>query len=129
MLRSKTIGNGAFERYADGGGRKGTVEDAGDVSCACHWTVNQSAKLNTGVMYGKAYSICDAAIVVPNDSDVLVPDDLANVDVAVGFHSGSHYSAQQALESFLAPKDIAPEILSAPAGHALMPPSLAKFRP
>ena len=28
---------GAFERYAEGHGRKG--EGAGDVSCACHWTV------------------------------------------------------------------------------------------
>jgi hypothetical protein len=27
---------GAFERYAEGHGRKG--KNAGDVSCACHWT-------------------------------------------------------------------------------------------
>ena len=98
--------HGAFERYADGGGRKGTAENAGDISCACHWTVNQSAKLNTGVMYGKAYSICDAAIVVPEDSEIFTPNDLANVDVAVGYHSGSHYSAQQALEPFLASEQI-----------------------
>ena len=98
--------HGAFERYADGGGRKGTAKNAGDVSCACHWTVNQSAKLNTGVMYGKAYSICDAAIVVPEESEICVPGDLANVDVAVGYHSGSHYSAQQALEPFLASEEI-----------------------
>ena len=54
---------GAFERYAEGHGRKG--EGAGDVSCACHWTVNQAAKLEEGVMWGKAYSVCEAAIVVP----------------------------------------------------------------
>ena len=29
---------GAYERYAEGHGRKGA--GAGDVSCACHWTVN-----------------------------------------------------------------------------------------
>ena len=98
--------HGAFERYAAGGGRKGTAKNAGDVSCACHWTVNQSAKLNTGIMYGKAYSICDAAIVVPEESEICVPGDLANVDVAVGYHSGSHYSAQQALEPFLASEEI-----------------------
>lgn len=34
---------GAFERYAEGHGHKG--EGAGDVSCACHWTVNQAARL------------------------------------------------------------------------------------
>ncbi len=99
--------HGAFERYAEGHGRKGAQEDAGDVSCACHWTVNQSAKLQDGIMYGKAYSVCDAAIVVPGDSDVVTAEDLAGVEVAVGYHSGSHYSALQALEVFLKPEDIA----------------------
>lgn len=98
---------GAFERYAEGHGRKGGREDAGDVSCACHWTVNQSAKLKDGIMYGKAYSVCEAAIVVPGHSRVVEPRDLAGVDVAVGYHSGSHYSALQALEVFLEPAEIA----------------------
>lgn len=98
---------GAFERYAEGHGRKGGREDAGDVSCACHWTVNQSAKLQDGIMYGNAYSVCEAGIVVPRASDVVKPEDLAGVEVAVGYHSGSHYSALQALEVFLEPDDIA----------------------
>lgn len=96
--------SGAFEAYERGGGRKG--EGAGDVSCACHWTVNQAAKLQDGVMWGKAYSIGDAAILVPGDSDVRKPADLAGREVAVGYHSGSHYSALQALEVFLDPADI-----------------------
>ena len=96
---------GAFERYAEGHGRKG--EGAGDVSCACHWTVNQAAKIEEGVMWGKAYSVCEAAIVVPGDCRVSEPGDLARTDIAVGYHSGSHYSALQALEVFLAPEDIA----------------------
>ena len=96
---------GAFERYSEGHGRKG--EGAGDVSCACHWTVNQAAKVEEGVMWGKAYSVCEAAIVVPRDSSVSEPRDLARTDIAVGYHSGSHYSALQALEVFLAPADIA----------------------
>lgn len=96
---------GAFERYAEGHGRKG--EGAGDVSCACHWTVNQSAKVKEGLMWGKAYSVCEAAIVVPDESSISQPGDLARTDVAVGYHSGSHYSALQSLEVFLAPEDIA----------------------
>jgi NitT/TauT family transport system substrate-binding protein len=96
---------GAFERYAEGHGRKG--EGAGDVSCACHWTVNQAAKLEEGVMWGKAYSVCEAAIVVPGESSVSGPSDLARTDIAVGYHSGSHYSALQALEIFLPPEEIA----------------------
>jgi len=96
---------GAFERYAEGHGRKG--EGAGDVSCACHWTVNQAAKIEEGIMWGKAYSVCEAAIVVPGESAVAAPADLARTEVAVGFHSGSHYSALQALEVFLPPAEIA----------------------
>ncbi len=38
------IVSGAFESYKEGHGRKG--DDAGDISCACHWTVNQAAKVN-----------------------------------------------------------------------------------
>ncbi|MFB3060398.1 MAG: hypothetical protein ACE10C_03420, partial [Candidatus Binatia bacterium] len=96
---------GAFERYAEGLGRKG--EGAGDVSCACHWTVNQAAKVKEGIMWGKAYSVCESAIVVPGDSKVSEPRHLAGIEIAVGYHSGSHYSALQALEVFLSPADVA----------------------
>ncbi|HEY1234503.1 MAG TPA: hypothetical protein VGH22_14085 [Candidatus Binatia bacterium] len=90
---------GAYERYAEGHGRKG--EGAGDVSCACHWTVNQAAKDDEGIMWGQAYSVCEAAIVVPAESTISEPRDLARTEVAVGYHSGSHYSALQGLEVFL----------------------------
>ena len=95
---------GAFERYAEGHGRKG--KGAGDVSCACHWTVNQAANIEQGAMWDKAYSVCEAAIVVPGDSSAFEPRDLAHTDIAVGYHSGSHYSALQALEVFLPPEDL-----------------------
>jgi NitT/TauT family transport system substrate-binding protein len=96
---------GAYERYAEGHGRKG--EGAGDVSCACHWTVNQAAKIEEGIMWAKAYSVCEAAIVVPAESAVSEPCHLAHTEVAVGYHSGSHYSALQALEVFLPSTQIA----------------------
>ncbi len=95
----RDIQSGAFESYVEGEGRKG--DGAGDVSCACHWTVNQAAKVQDGVMWGKAYSVCEAAIVVPEDSDIRKPEDLAGREVAVGYHSGSHYSAIQTLEEFI----------------------------
>ena len=96
---------GAFERYSEGHGRKG--ENAGDVSCACHWTINQAAKIEEGIMWADAYSVCEAAIVVPGDSAAFQPEDLAGKEVAVGYHSGSHFSALQALEVFLTREDIA----------------------
>jgi NitT/TauT family transport system substrate-binding protein len=52
-------------------------------------------------MYGKAYSVCPAGIYVAGDSPLRRPEDLAGVEVGVGYHSGSHYSALQALETFL----------------------------
>jgi len=48
-----------------------------------------------------------AGIFVAPDSDYKRPEDLANVPVAVGYHSGSHYSTIQGLEPFLDRSEIA----------------------
>jgi NitT/TauT family transport system substrate-binding protein len=87
------IRSGAFEDMAAG--------RSSDVSCACHWAVNVAAGAGHGKMYGKAYSVCPAGIYVAGDSSLHRPEDLAGVEVGVGYHSGSHYSALQALEAFL----------------------------
>ena len=42
-----------------------------------------------------------SAIFVPPDSPIEKPEDLADVPVDVGYHSGSHYSTLQALLRFL----------------------------
>src|ERR1044071_5344340 len=95
---------GAYERYAEGHGRKG--EGAGHVSCACHWTVNQAAKIEDGIMWSNAYSVCEAAVVGSPESVVAEPSELAVPGIAVGYHSGSHCSALQAREVFLPAKEI-----------------------
>ena len=92
------VTTGMFETYA--------VGRACDVSSACHWAVNEAATAQYGRMWGHAYSVTPGAIVVPPESPVRKPADLAGVEVAVGYHSGSHFSALQALEAFLAPEDI-----------------------
>ena len=43
---------------------------------------------------------------VPPESPVRRPEDLAGVPVGVGYHSGSHFATLQALEPVLAPDDI-----------------------
>jgi len=58
-------------------------------------------------MYGKAYSVCPSGIFVAPGSAYQQPADLAGVQVSVGYHSGSHYSAIQGLEPFLGRDDIA----------------------
>jgi hypothetical protein len=86
---------GAYELYQSGGGGKKNM------SCACHWAVNQAASDAAGRMWGNAYSVLPSAIYVPADSPIRRPEELADVDVAVGYHSGSHFSTIQALEPFL----------------------------
>jgi NitT/TauT family transport system substrate-binding protein len=92
------VRSGAFEDMAKG--------RSSDVSGACHWAVNAASAASHGKMYGKCYSVCPSAIFVDPDSDLTQPSDLAGVDVGVGYHSGSHYSALQALEAFLDPEQI-----------------------
>jgi NitT/TauT family transport system substrate-binding protein len=86
--------------------RSGALEDMEQgrtcaVSGACHWAVNAAASASHGKMWGAAYSVCNSGIFVAPGSRYERPDDLADVEVGVGFHSGSHYSAIQGLEPFL----------------------------
>ncbi len=91
---------GAYELYRSGGGGKKHM------SCACHWAVNQAATDSAGRMWGQAYSILPSGIYVLPESEVRQPEDLAEVEVAVGYHSGSHFSTIQALEPFMKPREI-----------------------
>ncbi|HEY7485247.1 MAG TPA: hypothetical protein VH912_12360 [Streptosporangiaceae bacterium] len=77
-----------------------------DISAACHWAVNAVSSASHGRMWGKAYSMCPSGIFVAPDSPHRRPEDLAGVPVGVGHRSGSHYSALQALEQFLAPDQV-----------------------
>jgi NitT/TauT family transport system substrate-binding protein len=91
--------------------RSGAFEDmeAGrtcNVSSACHWAVNAAAATNHGRMYGHAYSLSPAGIFVAPDSGITSPEDLAGVEIGVGYHSGSHYSAIQGLEPILSREQI-----------------------
>ena len=98
------IKSGAYQSYEKGKGNKG--EQKSDISCACHWTVNNAAANNIGTMYGKAYVVTPGGIMVPNDSPIKRPEDLKGQEIAVGYQSGSHYTTIQALEAFLKPDDI-----------------------
>jgi NitT/TauT family transport system substrate-binding protein len=91
---------GAYELYqAQAPGKR-------DMSCACHWAVNQAATDQHGRMWGDAYSVLPCGIYVAPESEVRQPADLAGVEVGVGYHSGSHFSAIQALEAVIEPDEI-----------------------
>jgi NitT/TauT family transport system substrate-binding protein len=93
------IKSGAFETF--GAGR-----DGADVSCACHWATNVAAGEGAGHLVTTAYSVAPCGIMVPPESPIRRPEDLAGVPVAVGYHSGSHFTTVQALENVLAPDEL-----------------------
>jgi NitT/TauT family transport system substrate-binding protein len=88
------IKTGAFETF--GAGR-----DGANVSCACHWATAAAASGRAGQLVTTAYSVAPCAIVVPPESPIRRPEDLAGVAVGVGYHSGSHFATVQALEAVL----------------------------
>ena len=87
------VTRGAFESYAEG--------RACEISTACHWAVNMASSAQHGRMWGHAYSVANSGIYVPPESPIHTPDQLANVEIGVSRHSGSHFSTLQGLESFL----------------------------
>jgi ABC-type nitrate/sulfonate/bicarbonate transport system substrate-binding protein len=95
---AQEVKRGAFENMERG--------RAADISCACHWAVNMASSAGHGRMWGHAYSITPSTIVVPPESSIRKPRDLANIEVGVGYHSGSYFSAIQALEKVLTPDEI-----------------------
>jgi NitT/TauT family transport system substrate-binding protein len=97
---------GAFESMEAG--------RACDVSSACHWAVNMASSAEHGRMWGHAYSVTPGGVYVAPESDVRTPDDLRNIEIGVGFHSGSHFSTLQALAPFIAPKDVKASFIGGP---------------
>jgi NitT/TauT family transport system substrate-binding protein len=92
------VQRGAFESMEQGA--------ACDVNSACHWAVNMASSANHGRMWGHAYSVAQAAIMVPPESAIRTPADLVKVPIGVGYHSGSHFSALQALHKIMRPEEI-----------------------
>ncbi len=97
---------GAFESMEAG--------RACEVSSACHWAVNMAAHAESGRMWGHAYSMTPSGIWVAPESPIQKPEDLADVEVAVGYHSGSHFSALQALENILPKEQIKLQFVGGP---------------
>lgn len=113
MSKNTEVLEGAYELYQEGGdGSKGA--GACDVSSACHWAVNQASANQIGRMWGRAYSVTPSGVYVPPESDIRTPSQLAGVKIAVGYHSGSHFTTLQSLEVFLAPEEIELEFIGRP---------------
>jgi ABC-type nitrate/sulfonate/bicarbonate transport system substrate-binding protein len=98
--------NGAFESMEAG--------RSCEVSSACHWAVNMASSAEHGIMWGHAYSMTPAGIYVAPESDIRSPEQLRDVEVGVGYHSGSHFSALQALSPFISPSEAKLRFIGSP---------------
>src|SRR5205085_2332300 len=85
-----------------------------DISSACHWAVSMAATGQHGKMWGHAYSTTPAGIYVAPESSIRMPEDLNGREIGVGYHSGSHFSALQALEAFLTPEQMRLKFIGSP---------------
>ena len=92
------VKEGAYESLEDGRGCH--------VSSACHWAVNMASSANHGKMWGEAYGVVPSGIYVSPESPIRRPADLADAEVAVGYHTGSHFSTIQGLEKILKHEEI-----------------------
>ncbi len=99
---------GAFKSYKDAGGNKGVKSD---ISCACHWAVSHADELKIGTMYRDAYVVTPGGVMVPPELPIRKPEELAGQEIAVGYHSGSHFTTIQALEAFLPRDQIKPKFV------------------
>jgi ABC-type nitrate/sulfonate/bicarbonate transport system substrate-binding protein len=57
-------------------------------------------------MWRESYVVTPGGIMVPPDSDICRPEELAGREIAVGYHSGSHFTTIQSLEPFLSSDQI-----------------------
>ena len=92
------------------GGGAGTIFEQGASALyrACEWGQVRRAQDSEvgGQVIAKRASKASQAIIVRLDSPYNIPQDLANVQVGVNFHHGSHYIALQMLEGFLPREEI-----------------------
>ena len=85
-----------------------------DISAACHWAVNMAASGEHGKMWGHAYFGDAVWHLRRAESSIRTPMDLIGRAVGVGYHSGSHFSALQALEGFLEPEQMTLKFIGTP---------------
>ena len=80
------IKQGAYESYEAGKGNKGRKFR---YQLCLPLGGQPSAASDVGKLWGGAYVVTPGGIMVPEDSDIRRPEDLAGKEIAVGYHSGS----------------------------------------
>ncbi len=95
-------GNTRCEEFGERFKESSLVAGALDVYPVCEWgAIKRVRELGRARILATDATVRRGAILVPADSPVRRPEDLADVPIAVTWHAGSHYVTLEALERFL----------------------------
>lgn len=78
-----------------------TAVGDGVIQCACQWGTISNASAGMGLIVPDCYGISPWAIFVRPDSKIRIPEDLADVSIAVGMRAGSHFNVPYRLEKYM----------------------------
>jgi ABC-type nitrate/sulfonate/bicarbonate transport system substrate-binding protein len=79
-----------------------------EIATACAWGSINNAGSGMGKWVPDAYNVSRHAIFVREDSKIQRPEDLADVEIGVGWLAGSHFNTYLRLEEFLPIEKIKP---------------------
>jgi NitT/TauT family transport system substrate-binding protein len=77
-----------------------------NIASTSHWAVAAAVSAGHGQLWPHAYGIMPAGLYVRPGVTIRQPQDLAELDIVVGRHSGSHFSAIHALHELIPPERI-----------------------
>lgn len=77
-----------------------------NIASTSHWAVDTAVSAGHGQLWSHAYSVMPAGLYVPPEMSLGALRDLADKEIVVGRHSGSHFSAIHALQSIIPPDKI-----------------------
>lgn len=77
-----------------------------NIASTSHWAVDTAVSAGHGTLWPHAYSVMPAGIYVRPGIKLGGLNDLAKLEIVVGRHSGSHFSAVHALQALIPPNDI-----------------------
>jgi NitT/TauT family transport system substrate-binding protein len=91
------------------GATRAAMKQTGDeIASACQWGTINTAGSWRGKWFRDAYAVSRHAIFVRPDSAIRHPQDLADVEIAVGWLAGSHFNVYYRLEDHLPLPQIKP---------------------
>jgi NitT/TauT family transport system substrate-binding protein len=71
------------------------------IQCACLWGTISNASAGMGLIVPDCYGVSPWSIFVRPDSNIRKPEDLRDIQIAVGMRAGSHFNVPYRLEKYM----------------------------